>query len=897
MTKDRKRSLDEIVNVAQTLAPGEQLRYIKEACADDDQLSSDALKQMQSRQHWFDRESSDDTQSEDVQGATEAGEIIGSYRIIRSLGQGGMGEVFLAERADQQFEQQVAIKLVRRGLLSRHVQGRLRQERQILATLDHPNIARLYDGGTTKEGTPYIVMEYIDGQPIDVYCDQKRLNIPDRLRLFVKVCSAVHRAHQSLIVHRDLKPSNILVNSTGVPKLLDFGIAKLLDERQSMHTMAVTQADVRVMTPDHASPEQIQGDVITTSSDIYVLGILLYELLAGYKPFALEGNRLAELERAICEDTPPSLSAAIAGAESTAPATVGQIAAERSVTVAKLKRELGGDLNNIVMMAIRKEPERRYASVEQLSADVQRYLDGMPISARPDLWSYRANKFVRRHAIPVSLAGAFVVLLIGFSTTTYLQAQQIRRERDAAEAERMRAEDVSTFLVDSFRLADPAQSRGKEITAREILDSGANRISKELQSQPALQARLLDTIGGVYLGLGQYKDAEPLIAHGLDLRRTIAPDGSREVAQSLYSLNRVYEQKGDLAKAEQLARENLELNRRHLGERSVDTAQSICRLGVIVRKQSNFSEATRLFTQCLDLLTELRGKESVLRTVPLDNLARIAQEQREYVTAKKLIEESLAIDRATRGEDHPQYIQHLMHLASVKANLGEIDSADATFKEVLALCERVLGKDHPETINAMSARALFLTDVNRLDEAEELFGTVLAANRKIYSSDHYLVANDLDRLGRLEFKKKKFAASEAHYKEALAIYRKVLPDGNGLTAAALNYLGRARLEQNHPKDAEATLREAMDAWRIQYGDKSRGFAIARAAFGRSLAMQKRYAEAEPALIESYPIIRQTRGSSGTESEIMVEEWIKEMYRETGRPAAAQEYFAQLSAPK
>jgi len=281
------------------------------------------------------------------------GEIIGPYRVLRSLGHGGMGEVFLAERADQQFQQRVAIKLVKRGL-SKQVQSRLRIERQILASLEHPNIARLLDGGSTKDGTPYIVMEYVDGKPIDEYSDERRLTINQRLELFRSVCAAVHSAHQNLIVHRDLKPSNILVTAAGVPKLLDFGIAKMLDTRQLSQTVALTEADVRMLTPDHASPEQLSGDLITTASDTYVLGVLLYELLTGCKPFAVKGRSFAELERTICED-PPMPPSQVFSRGSDAKQSSEEIAANRSSTVAKLKRELQGDLGSIILMALRKD--------------------------------------------------------------------------------------------------------------------------------------------------------------------------------------------------------------------------------------------------------------------------------------------------------------------------------------------------------------------------------------------------------------------------------------------------------------------------------------------------------------------------------------------------------------
>ena len=639
MSNTDHKSLDEIVREALTRSPDEQLSYIREACATDNELYTTALERLSSA---YGSEGPTDIAPSDPL-PDPAGELIGPYRVVRSLGRGGMGEVFLAERADQQFRQHVAIKLVRRGLLSRHVQGRLRLERQILATLDHPNIARLFDGGTTTEGTPYIVMEYVDGQPIDIYADQRALTIEQRLRLFMTVCSAVHRAHQNLVVHRDLKPSNILVTTDGVPKLLDFGIAKLLDDRQMMHTMAVTQADIRVMTPDHASPEQIRGEPITTASDIYVLGVLLYELLSGYKPFVLKGNRLAELEQAICEQTPLSPSATIANAISGGLSSVQGIAAERGVTPAKLRRQLSGDLDNIVLMAMRKEPDRRYSSVEQFAADVDRYLRGLPVIARADAWSYRTGKFVRRHAVVVGLSFAFVALLIGFTITTVIQSANIRYERDVAQAERARAqaeqeraEAVRDFLVDSFTRADPARARGKDITALEILGSGATRITKELRSQPKLQADLLDTIGTVYLSLGQTADAQPLIEQALSVRRSLYGAENLEVARSLYSLNRVYAAKGDLQTSERLADESLAIHRKLTGDRSLETAGSLCRLGVIKAQQGELGSAEALFNQCLTIRVERLGPDHEQVTVPLDNLATIARDRQDYEQAESL---------------------------------------------------------------------------------------------------------------------------------------------------------------------------------------------------------------------------------------------------------------------
>jgi len=894
MTQQRRRSLDEIVSEAQTLPPGERLSFIRSACEDDGSAIDSVIEQLQSRQEWIDAAAH---ANEDESLTDAAGQLIGPYRIVRSLGQGGMGEVFLAERADDQFRQLVAIKLVRRGLLSRHVQNRLRQERQILASLDHPNIARLYDGGTTADGTPYIVMEYVDGERIDDYCDRHRLTIEQRLRLFIVVCSAVHRAHQNLVVHRDLKPSNILVTADGAPKLLDFGIAKLLDERQMMHTMAVTQADVRVMTPDHASPEQIRGELISTASDTYVLGVLLYELLSGYRPFALQGNRLAELERAICEDAPPTLAVAVASS-----GAAEEIATQRAVSPAKLRRELRGDLNNIAMMAMRKEPERRYASVEQFVADIEHYLADMPVLARADAWTYRTRKFVRRHTVVVALSLAFVGLLIGFTATTYLQSQRIRHERDVAQAERTRAQEereraeaVSTFLIDSFRLADPSQSRGKEITAREILDRGAERITRELSNQPGLQATLLDTIGAVYLGLDQADEAQPLIEKGLSIRRRLAAQ-SADVARSLYSLNRVYESKGDWSAAEKLARESLDINRKLSGASSLETAGSLCALGYVLWRKGELNDAESYFEMCLAVRTQRLGRSDARIAAPLDNLGLIARQRNDYVRSERLLREALKIVGSTLGEDHPQYIYSLRHLAEVVNDQGRPQEAEGLYRQSLDLCRRVFGTEHSETIDAMSSMGSFLLGAGRLNEAQVILQDVLAADRKL-RPQHTYVGNDLENLGHLAFQRQQYAAASDYFEEALKIYTATLPAGSGFIATAGTMLGRALLEQARVREAESALDKAIAAWQVQYSEDSMhpGYAMARAAIGRVRALQGQSAAAETAYLESYPVLLRSPRGAQREDALTVQKWIRSLYQSLGRPADAEAYFKRNGA--
>jgi eukaryotic-like serine/threonine-protein kinase len=868
------------------LPVSERESFIREACTDGDMYS-----------RVIELLNAEDSQAQDI-----SGQLIGPYRLIRSLGRGGMGEVFLAERADEEFHHEVALKIVRPGLLSRHVRGRLLQERQILASLEHPNIARLYDGGTTPEGVPYIVMEYIEGAPIDVYCDRSRLTIEQRLRLFVIVCTAVHRAHQSLIVHRDLKPSNILVTSDGTPKLLDFGIAKILDDRELMHTLAVTHLDVRVMTPDHASPEQIRGDPITTASDIYVLGILLHELLCGYKPFGQRTRNLAELERAICDETPLSPSAAISAAARATPAEVARLAEDRSTTVAKLQRELRGDLDNIIAAATRKEPERRYASVEQLAADIDAYLRGLPIRARPDSWTYRTGKFLKRHAALVTLSAASLVLLIGFAVTTFIQSKQIAFERDQAQneralaqSERERAVAVSEFLVDSFRAADPARARGDSITAREILDSGAARISGQLSDQPSLQATLLDTIGSVYLGLGMPQKAQPLIEQGLSIRRRLGAE-SLDVARSLYNLNTVYEKKGDLAKAEALAQEGLDMARKLTGPDSLETAENLCRLGFIKQEEGELAVSQDLFERCLAIRTAHLGPDHEKLATPLDNLSRLAQARGEFDKAEELLLRAIEINRATAGKKHPRYIANLLHLATLKDDLGQSTEAESLYRQVVDLCREVNGPRHTETIDYASALGFFLLRSDKIDEAEPILEEVLVLNTEVRGARHAYVGNDLENLGRLAMRKRNFEEAERRFLQAIDIYREKLPKGHGLTATAYGMLGRARLEQNNLSGAQDAFTQAVEAWSIEYGRDSLGYAIAETLQARTWMLHGRLTEAEQVFARTYPRFAGSRRPDDLKLAGEMREWITELYRALGRPDGAEVLLAKPQAP-
>ena len=647
------------------------------------------------------------------------GDRIGPYRILQPLGVGGMGEVYLAERADEEFRQKVAIKVVHGGSLRRGIQSRFKIERQILAQLDHPNIAHLLDGGTLPDGTAYIAMEYVDGMPIDAYCDAHHLDIAARLRLFQIVCAAVHYAHQNLIVHRDLKPSNILVTSAGVPKLLDFGIAKLLDDGLAVqHTVAMTHADLRMLTPDHASPEQVRGQPITTSSDVYVLGVLLCKLLTGVGPFVISSTRLTDLERVICEKDPPLTSHAVSD-----PVAARDALLARATTAGRLRRTLKGDLDNIVCKAMHKEPERRYGSSQQMASDVQRYLDGKPVIARRDTMSYRSTKFVQRHWLPVSAATGMIILVFAFAATMYVESQRIATERDQAaqareraELERGRAEEVSTFLVNLFKLSDPEENRGNQVTARELLDSGAQRLQAALKDQPATKSALLATVGAVYDSLGQYQDAVPILQESLNLQPALR---DRAHLDTLLELARARSGAGDPGGAQPALDEALQLALAVFGDTSQETGRALWAYGRLRHKQGRFAEAKAYYARGLSLLETDQAPATEIASL-LDDLAQVYSHEQQWVLAKQTYERALDIDRRVLGEDSPRVATQLHNLAVVAHNMGNLKLAEALYRDSISRQERELGGEHPETSKARGNYGLLLQREGRFDEAEPL---------------------------------------------------------------------------------------------------------------------------------------------------------------------------------
>jgi eukaryotic-like serine/threonine-protein kinase len=772
-----------------------------------------------------------------------------------------MGEVFLAERADAEFEQQVAIKVVHGDALGAGMHSRLKLERQILAQLDHPNIAHLLDGGSMPDGSAYLVMEYVDGLAIDAYCDTNHLDVPERLRLFQTVCGAVHYAHQNLIVHRDLKPSNILVTPSGVPKLLDFGIAKLLDSREAeRHKLAMTHADVRIMTPDHASPEQVRGQAITTSSDVYVLGVLLYKLLSGAGPFIISSTRLSEIERAICERNPPPPSEMVNTDDS--PST-RDIAEARKTTPKRLKRALGGDLDNIVLMAMRKEPERRYASAQQFASDVQRYLDEMPVIAHGDTMSYRTSKFLRRHWLPVTTGICAALLVLAFAASSYTQSLRIAAERDRvtqqrerAEHERARAEEVSNFLVNLFKLSDPQENRGNQVTARELLDSGAKRLQVGLQDQPMTKAALLSTVGTVYDSLGQYQDALPILDESLRLQAE-SHDASR--VDTLLELGRARIGIGDLPGAEVTLQEALHLAQHDFGASSVAAGHALWTLGMLRHQQGRFGEAKDLYLRSLGILQASSAPQTDISTV-LDDLAKVYAREQQWALAKQTYERALDIDRRILGDDHPRVAFRIQNLAVVAQNIGDLKQAEALYLDAIRRQELAYGDRHPETAAAKGNYGLLLQREGRLSEAEPLLRSSLDVRLSLYGPDHWTVGHSRVSVAMLLHDKGDLAAAEAEFRQALAIYDKSLPANHQYRASALMHFSRLLVDRGKLDEALSASAEALKIWNETSTMSSPSLAQAHAIHAYALERLNRSGEAAEELEEALPILTQARGA-------------------------------------
>jgi serine/threonine-protein kinase len=819
------------------------------------------------------------------------GERIGPYRIVRVIGSGGMGVVYLAERADEQFRQRVAIKVVRQRLVYPEIGERLISERQILANLDHPNIARLFDGGTMPDGTPYLVMEYIEGVPIDDYCDGCRLDINERLALFRTICSAVHYAHQNLVVHRDIKPTNILVTADGTPKLLDFGIAKLLDAGGAA-TQGLTRDGAIMMTPENAAPEQVLNGTVTTATDTYALGVLLYRLLTGHPPYQI-GESPRETAVTICEQVPERPSIVVsreAMASAPTESNRDKISAElisryRNTSTERLRRRLKGDLDNIVLVALRKEPQRRYRSVNEFSEDIRLHLASMPILALPDTWRYRSEKFLRRHTVGVAMSAILVTLLVAFGVAMTVQNKRITEERDTAE-------EVSAFLEEIFRAPDPGNARGLDITAKEILSMGAKNIRQQLDDRPAIQATLMETMGRVYFNLGEYEPSIAMLEESLSLRHQSLGDDHPDVAASKNALAASLIRTADYGRARSLLDEALELNLRKHGRSSTAVASTMFNLAELLQQTGKLDEAQTFASASIDIYALHGDRYAVELAVAKNALARILRGKNDLDEAERLQREAIALVEKHLGKDHPFIAYHLQNLAVVLQAQGELDAAEAMFYESIAATRNILGEEHSLLGGSLVMLGTLLHNKGQYDDAEKAFRDALAVHKKARGAEHPFVAYDMTRIAMLLQDKGRLNEAESMLREALQLFEESVGPDHQYVASALTELGAVLTEKGLPQDAEPILMRAVEIRTQDYPSMHPLVAATNTVYGHALSRLGRYDQAERLLVDNLPYLIPATGGADRRTRRALA-WTVTLYEDWGKAEEAERYRQQL----
>lgn len=793
------------------------------------------------------------------------GRLVGNYKLVSVLGHGGTGTVYLGERADRQYSAQVAVKIVDSATIHGELGLRFRAERQILASLNHPNIARLLDAGETDDGQPYLVMEYVHGEPVDRYCDRVQLDLRKRLELFLEICAAVQYAHQNLVVHRDLKPPNILVTSDGSPKLLDFGIAKLLDSNSAAAVLALTRMNDRLLTPEYASPEQILGRAVTTASDVYALGVVLYELLTGLRPYVVPASASQlELERCVCVTDPLRPSTAVRRAIEAGPvegrSSINAIAQARGLATEKLHRRLLGDIDAIVMRALRKEPQHRYGSVDHLADDVRRYLTREPVLARQGTWLYYSQRFVRRHAFGVGATALFVIFVVAFALMMSVQMQRTARERDRATQESERAEKVSEFMLNVFQAADPFEAEGREITARELLEQAARSIHGDLDEQPQVRARLLEAIGRAYHRQGQPARAVAYLQDALRIRSQLNEPRDPRAGSILTELAIALRSAGRLEESDRSFKQALDILRATESESSVGYARLLVDLGRLELGRGNLDRAEQHLTRGLELTRALEGPRNPEVAAILSDISSARSWRDDLDGAEKAAREAVSIYRESTHIYHPDRVMADYRLAEVLFLRGRINDASALFESTLEAQRVVYGKASAIVADTLDSLARVRLAQGLTAEAEQLTREAITANIQSRGEGHYMTGYLQTALAQILLRSGNHVEAEPLLRNALDLFARTLPPDHQYVASAEYVLGETLLATSKLTDSEAMLTASMNRWKRTDAPAWRS-ARSESALGEVHYRQGRIKQAEKYLVHAF---RELSGDTGAD---------------------------------
>ena len=850
---ERLRDVDRVFDAALDLPTGKRAAFLKRACGSDDGLRTHVERLLHA--HGEARDFLEIPASEivaaDLLPTPATPEHVGPFRVVREIGRGGMGTVYLAERDDGQFEQRVALKLIRQ-VDSPDVVLRFLEERRILALLEHPRIARLVDGGVAADGDPWFAMEYIDGEPIDRYCDAHTLSIVERLRLVVDICDAVQYAHQHFIVHRDIKPSNVLVMPDGRLKLLDFGVAKLVDPVGRGDDITTAGSLRTAMTPEYAAPEQVRGEPVSAATDVYALGVLLYVLLTGQRPYEVRGFSPARIERIVCELEPSRPSAVIA-ADHEANAQSRERARKRGTTPERMRRALAGDLDSIVLKALAKDAKARYHSADALARDLRRHLAREPVLAHRQTPTYRALRFVKRHRLETLAVLTVSLSLIVAITQSLVQARQVRGERDRAEAASREAAAVTAFVLQLFEAVDPADVRGDTLTAADIVRRATARIDR-LRGHPADQARLLEVTAKLDRNLGRDAAADSLLQRALTLRTGLSNEAPLELARTLEQRSEVLVSLSRYAAADSAARWALALEERALGSRHpvvagtlqnlasiavfrgdlpesvrdhrralaireqslgpMDslTAHSHLLLGAVLRRQGQLDEAEQEYRNALAISEHALGKWSPEVASTMLMLAYLLDEdESRYDEAEGLYRRALAIRARVFGENDPVTAYALGDLGDCLLRRGDTAQAIALNARYVQIIRRAFGEDHPVTATATAQMAMVLYKAGKLDAAEPLFRRAITMDRRLRGNDHEAVLGVETGLARLLIDRREFDGARSVLADASRISERLYAHDEVGRLRVSRLFGLLMLRQGDYVGADSVFRASIAA--------------------------------------------------------------------------------------
>ncbi len=792
---------------------------------------------------------------------------VGPYRLASLLGEGGMGTVYLAERED--VGSRVAIKFLR-GALSPARAARFTAEQRTLAQLNHPAIARLYDADVLPDGTPWFAMEYVAGVPLTDFCRARVPSLPDRLKLFRSVCDAVQDAHRHLIVHRDLKPSNILVTDEGRVKLLDFGIAKQLDEEID-DPANVTLTSLRLLTPAYAAPEQLRGGRIGLHTDVYALGVILYELLANCRPHDLTGRTPAEVEAIVAEREPlrPSL-------------VIGRLPASVSTWA---------DLDVLCLTAMHKDPQRRYPTVEALTRDLDHFLNREPLEARPDGFRYRAGKFLVRRWRPLTAAAAMIALV---TALTIVYAVRVSVARRAAEAESVRTARIQRFMLNLFEGGDQTAGPSEDLRVSALIDRGVQE-ARALDNEPAVQAELLRTLGGLYQKQGKFDLADGLLRAARDRYRTLFGESADDVGESLVALGRLRVQQAQFDEAEKLIVQGLDIVRSH-GATRASAARATAALGEVLEARGAYERAIAVNTEAVGLYARL-GEGSPEWTTALGQLADSHYYAGHYDEADRVNERVLANTRRLYGDRHPSVADVLINLGASKFDRGRYPEAETFYRQALDILQAFYGHDHFRTASATTMLGRCLLYEKRYPEAVDLLEQALAVQERVNGPVHPRVASALNDLGLASLQGQRYDEAEGRFKRMIDIYRSVYGGEHNLLATPISNLGGVSMGRGDFTQAERFYREALGIYERTLSPAHMNSGIAHIKIGRALLRQGRYAEAEIESRAGYDIVRKQATKSisflaAVRTDLVAE---YEALHETAKAAAIRSEIASAAA--